>query len=73
MACPHHVIESDAMKIKTQKNGWWTALDKTYHNGMWTVKIYNAAGNLTDKVRTDDYKNALGYWKTFNLIAKNGA
>jgi len=37
------------------------------------VKLYNAAGNLTDKVRTDDYKNALAYWKTFNLIAKNGA
>jgi len=36
------------------------------------VTLYNAAGNVTDKVRTDDYNSARAYWKTFNLIAKNG-
>jgi len=61
------------MKITEQKNGCRTVFERLSPSGYWCVKLYNAAGNLTDKVRTDDYKNALAYWKTFNLIAKNGA
>jgi len=60
-------------RITEQKNGWYTYFERLHPSGLWMVTLYNAAGNLTDKVRTDDYKNALAYWKTFNLIAKNGA
>ena len=57
------------MKIFTGKNGAWTSFEKL--NGWYIVKLYDAAGNLLDKIRCDDYRNACDYRKSFNAIAKN--
>jgi len=58
-------------KVKTYRNDWSTMLEKS---GMWyCVHVRNAAGELHDKVRCDDYRMALDYWRAFNAIAKNGA
>lgn len=39
--------------------------------GLFEVKLYSASGSLIDKVRADEYRNALAYRKSFNAIAKN--
>jgi hypothetical protein len=59
------------MKIKTFDNGSYTVLEGDNVRHFWTVKVYRPDGNLHDKVRCDDYHNALAYARTFNQIAKN--
>jgi hypothetical protein len=59
------------MKLKTYRNDWSAMLEKS---GAWyCVNVRNAAGDIHDKVRCDDYRMALDYWRAFNAIAKAGA
>jgi len=58
-------------KTKTYRNGWSTLLEKTSY--WYLVNVRTASGELHDKVRCDDYRSALDYWRAFNAIAKNGA
>ncbi len=60
------------MKIKEQKNGNYTTLEKGWHGG-YVVRLYKRGGELLDKMRCDTYSGACEYFKSFNLIAKNGA
>lgn len=59
------------MKIKEQKNGNYTTCDR--ENGWYVVRLYKRSGELLDKMRCDTYSGACEYFKSFNLIAKNGA
>ena len=57
------------MKITQSKTGAWTIFDKESY--WYIVKLYSPSGNLHDKMRCDDYKDARAYLKSFNAIAKN--
>jgi hypothetical protein len=55
-------------RIKLYRNDWSAMLEKA---GMWyCVQVRNAAGDIYDKVRCDDYRMALDYWRAFNAIAR---
>ena len=57
------------MKIKEQKNGWYTVFDKA---GCWyVVTLRRADGEVHDKVRCDTYNESRTYLNVFNRIAKN--
>lgn len=58
------------MRIKTYKNGHAT-MERLFPSGMYLVQVY-IGPELHDKVRCDDYRMALDYWKSFQLIAKRG-
>lgn len=57
-------------KARDYKNGWSTFMEKT--RSFYHLNVRNARGDLVDKVRTQDYWDALAYWKSFNAIAKAG-
>jgi hypothetical protein len=57
-------------KFKSHRNGWTTSFEQQYHNGMITVTIRTDAGEVYDRIRCDDYRNAMDYWRAFNGIAK---
>ncbi len=57
------------MKIKSFKNGYAT-LEKLFPSGMYLVECY-IGSELHDKMRCDDYRTAMDYYKSFSLIAKN--
>lgn len=55
-------------KCKVYRNGWSTMLEQI---GCWyLVNVRDAAGNVYDKTRCDDYRMALDYFRAFNSIAK---
>lgn len=58
-----------APKVYLGKTGAWTISGKV--GGLYEVKLYSPAGALIDKVRCDDYRTAMEYRRSFNLIAKN--
>ncbi len=59
------------MKIKEFKNGAYVTFESNQsHDVPYVVKMYTPDGFLADKIRTDDYQSALGYLKSFGLIAK---
>lgn len=59
-------------KITTAKSGAWTVFSgPSFPSGLYEVRLYSAGGTLMDKVRCDDYRNALDYRKSFNAIARN--
>lgn len=58
-------------KSKVYSNGWETYMEKS--SAWYLVNVRNAIGDVHDKVRCDDYRTALDYWKAFNAIARNGA
>jgi hypothetical protein len=56
-------------KVKIYPNGWEAMLEKA---GPWyCANVRNAAGGIHDKVRCDDYRAALDYYRAFSAIAKN--
>lgn len=59
------------MKIKQFNNGAYTTFERTAPSGLYMVQVRSASGNLIDKVRCDDYREALSYLRSFNAIAKN--
>ena len=61
----------NAPQAYVAKSGAWVSFDKGGSDGMYIVKLYSASGNLIDKVRCDDYRNACAYKRSFIAIAKN--
>lgn len=55
-------------KIKTFKNGH-ASMEKLFPSGYYLVQCYKGT-ELHDKVRCDDYRMALDYYKAFQAIAK---
>lgn len=56
-------------KIYNYKSGAWVEFEKI---GIWyRVAVYSATGAQLDKIRLDDYRNALAYLQSFRAIAKN--
>jgi hypothetical protein len=58
-------------RAKTFRNGWSVALTADDNGWMYTAVVRNARGDVHDKVRCDDYRNALTYYKAFSAIAQN--
>lgn len=56
-------------RIKSYKNGYAT-IEKLFPSGYYLVQCYKGS-ELHDKIRCDDYRTAMDYYKTFSLIAKN--
>jgi hypothetical protein len=59
------------MKTKEFKNGAMVYMDDTAYNGMTTVLCRDPAGNIIDKIRCDNKRQANEYYKAFALLAKN--
>ena len=55
-------------KIKVFNNGYAT-LERLFPSGMYLVECY-VGTELHDKIRCDDYRSALEYYKAFQAIAK---
>jgi hypothetical protein len=58
-------------KVTLGKNGTYTVMSKSFPSGMYEVKLYGSNGELIEKVRTDDYRDACDYRRSFNKIARN--
>ena len=56
-------------KIQTYRNGWCVIMDKG--NALYSVIVRNAHGDVHDKMRCDDYRDALDYYRSFKAIARN--
>ena len=56
-------------KCQTHRNGWSVILDK--ERIMYCVILRDARGEVHDKMRCDDYRNALDYYRSFKAIARN--
>lgn len=55
-------------RMKLYSNGWHAMLEKS---GVWySAIVRNARGDVHDKVRCDDYRMALDYYRAFSRIAK---
>lgn len=57
-------------KAKEYRNGWSTYMGQA--GWLYEVFVRNARGDIHDKIRCDDYRSAMDYWKVFNAIAKTG-
>lgn len=58
-------------KVKFYPNGTCVYMEKTQSLDVpYVVKLYGPEEELIDKVRTDNFRNALSYFKSFSLIAK---
>ena len=56
-------------KLNVYRNGW-LAMMEPQSQGMYLVLVRSANGDVYDKVRCDDYRNALDSFRAFNRIAK---
>jgi len=56
-------------KCQTYSNGWCVIMDKG--NALYSVIVRNARGDVHDKMRCDDYRDALDYYRSFKAIARN--
>lgn len=56
-------------RIKTYDNGH-ASIERLSPSGMWLVQVYKGS-ELHDKIRCDDYRSALEYFRAFSAIAKN--
>lgn len=55
--------------FQSYRNGWSVMMDKSGY--LWTVLVRDARGEVHDKVRCDEYRVAMEYWRAFRAIAKN--
>lgn len=55
-------------KIKVFSNGYAT-MERIYPSGLYLIQCY-VGTELHDKIRCDDYKSALDYYRAFVAIAK---
>jgi hypothetical protein len=62
------LIGVNMSKIKVFPNGYAT-LEKLFPSGMYLVQCYKGT-ELHDKIRCDDYRSAMDYYKAFTAIAK---
>lgn len=58
------------MRIKVFKTGAVVSVDRSMPSGMYTVMLRNPQGEVADKVRCDDYGEAMAYRRAFEAIAK---
>lgn len=56
-------------RIKAYDNGH-ASIERLSPSGMWLVQVYKGS-ELHDKIRCDDYRSALEYFRAFSAIAKN--
>ena len=56
------------MRVKIYKNGWSASLDKA--GPLYVAMVRNARGDVHDKMRCDDYRDACDYYRAFSAIAK---
>ena len=57
------------MTLKLFKSGALVSMEKA--GGMYTVLLRAPDGNVADKVRCDDYRNAMAYRRAFIKIARS--
>lgn len=58
------------MKDKIQVyNNCHCTMERLFPSGYYLLKVY-IGSELHDKVRCDDYRDAMDYWKSFKKIAK---
>ena len=50
-------------------NGWIVIFDRL-PNGWYETFVRNARGDIHDKVRADDYREARAYHRSFKAIAR---
>ena len=55
-------------KCQTYRNGWCVIMDK--ERVLYSVIVRNSTGDIHDKVRCDDYRNARDYYRAFKAIAR---
>lgn len=53
-----------------KKNGAVVTMEKTGASGMYVVLLRAPSGQVHDKVRCDDYSDALAYRRSFLAIAR---
>ena len=58
------------MRIHGYKNGACASMEKLFPSGMYLVQVRTPSGELHDKIRLDDYRQAMSYFKAFKAIAK---
>lgn len=58
-------------KRKDYKNGASVSMEKLFPSGMYLIELRNPVGDLHDKMRCDDYREACAYYKSFGNIARN--
>ena len=58
-------------KRKDYKSGSSVTMEKLFPSGMYLIELRTPKGELHDKIRVDDYRMALDYWRSFCAIAKN--
>ena len=63
------MMEIDMLTVKTFRNG--NSVDFERANGWWHVNARRYNGELIDKVRCDDYRDALAYRRAFCDLARN--
>lgn len=56
---------------KLFKNGAFVTMERNSVNGFYTVLVRTPSGEIHDKVSCDPYSEALNYWRSFALIARN--
>lgn len=54
------------------KDGAYVTFERLAPSGMWLVQLRTGTGELADKVRCDDYRDATAYRKAFLKIARKG-
>jgi hypothetical protein len=61
------------MKSKLYKNNAFVTFEKIESNySRWyDVRLRAPNGALHDRIRCDDHRAAMDYWKAFNAIARN--
>ena len=59
------------IRIKLYANNAYVLFERTIPNGYYDLRVYDRVGYLIDRVRCDDYKTALDYYKSFQAIARN--
>lgn len=59
------------MKPYFASSGAWVQFERIFPSGDYLVTLYDPSDNRQDRVRCDDYRNALAYRKSFVSIAKN--
>mgnify|MGYP003342804731 len=57
------------IKIKVFKNDSSVLMQPCFIG--WEVIARNSSGNVIDKIRCDDYRMALEYYRAFYQLAKN--
>lgn len=56
-------------RVKVYENGH-ASIERLSPSGMYLVQVYKGP-HLHDKIRCDDYRAALDYYRAFAAIAKN--